>query len=139
MPRRPTPHPTDAELEILHALWTQGPSTLGQVYDAIRQTRPIARTTVATMLGIMLDKRLVRRTDRSTGGYAWSAAVNRSTAARGLMTKLLDSIFDGSAQRMVAHLVEQGQLSQSQLNELQQLIQKRDNAEKSDQPPRGHP
>ena len=117
-------HPTDVELEILGVLWAEGPAPLGQVYEGVRRRRGVARTTVATMLGVMLEKGLVRRAE-TAGGYAWSAAVDRDSAARGMMGKLIDSIFDGSAQRVVAHLVEDGRLSEEQLDEVRRLLKRR--------------
>jgi predicted transcriptional regulator len=122
MARPATPHPTDGELEILRVLWDRGPSSLGEVCEALRRERAVATTTVATMLRVMLDKALVRRR-RATRGYQWSAAVTHVAAAKSMVGKLVDGVFDGSASRLVAHLVEAGQLSQDELAELRKLIQ----------------
>jgi predicted transcriptional regulator len=65
----------------------------------------------------MLDKKLVRRAD-TPRGYRWSATVSRDAAASGIVTKLLDYVFEGSAQRMVAHLVEAGDLTDADLEQL---------------------
>jgi predicted transcriptional regulator len=112
---------TDGELEILRVLWERGPSPLGNVCAALRQGRDVATTTVATMLRIMLDKGLVRR--KGAGRAArWSAVVTHAAAARSLVGKLVDGIFDGSAQRLVAHLVEGGRLSADELAELRTLL-----------------
>ena len=121
MARPASQHPTDGELEILRVLWERGPSSLGEVCESLRREREVATTTVATMLRIMLDKRLVRR-KRAERGYEWSAAVTQSAAARSMVGKLLDGVFDGSASRLVAHLVEAGQLSDKELAELHKLI-----------------
>ena len=122
MARPASLHPTDGELEILRVLWERGPSTLGQVCDALRRERNVATTTVATMLRVMLDKQLVRR-KRAGRGHQWSAVVTQSAAARSMVGKLVDSVFDGSASRLVAHLVERGQLSANELAELRKLIE----------------
>lgn len=121
MARPASTHPTDGELEILRVLWQRGPSSLGDVCDALRDQRPVATTTVATMLRVMLDKRLVRRR-RAARGYQWSAAVTHDAAARSMVGKLVDGIFDGSAQRLVAHLVEGGRLSAGELADLRRLL-----------------
>ena len=121
MARPASQHPTDGELEILRVLWERGPSSLGEVCESLRREREVATTTVATMLRIMLDKRLVRR-KRAERGYEWSAAVTQSAAARSMVGKLLDGVFDGSASRLVTHLVEAGQLSDKELAELHKLI-----------------
>jgi predicted transcriptional regulator len=94
---------------------------LGQLCTTLRLRRPIATTTVATILKVMLDKKLVRR--RSTPqGYLWSARTTRQSAATGMLRKLVDSVFDGSAQRLVAHLLESDQLSDKERRELRRLI-----------------
>jgi BlaI family penicillinase repressor len=128
MARPATPHPTDGELEILRVLWQRGPSSLGEVCEALRDQRPVATTTVATMLRVMLGKRLVRR-KRAARGYRWSAAVTHDAAARSMVGKLVDGVFDGSARRLVAHLVEGGELTEDELADLRRLLdQKRNKA-----------
>ncbi len=121
MPRPASVHPTDGELEILRVLWADGPSALSGVCHRLRQRRDVATTTVATMLRLMQDKRLVKRQGAGRGAL-WAAAVTHKRAARGMVRKLVDGVFDGSADRLVTHLVEGDQLSQKQLAELGRLI-----------------
>jgi predicted transcriptional regulator len=121
MARPANPHPTDGELEILRVLWERESASLGEVCEALRRERQVATTTVATMLGVMLDKGLVRR-KKAARGNQWSAAVTHAAAAKGMVGKLVDDVFDGSASRLVSHLVEGGKLSEGELAELRQLI-----------------
>jgi predicted transcriptional regulator len=121
MARPASQHPTDGELEILRVLWNRGPASLAEVCGALREEREVATTTVATMLRVMFDKGLVRR-KRFGRGHQWSAAVTQDAAARSMLGKIVDGIFDGSAGRLVAHLVEAGQLSDDDLVELRELI-----------------
>jgi len=121
MARPANPHPTDGELEILQALWDQGPSSLGNICEILRRDRDVATTTVATMLKVMLGKVLVKR-ESTARGYVWSAAVSRGKTATGMVGKIIDGVFEGSAQRLVAHLVESGQLTDTELDELGQLV-----------------
>ena len=126
MARPTSQHPTDGELEILRVLWQHGSTSLGQVCDDLRQHRNVATTTVATMLRVMLDKGLVRR-KRIDKGYVWSAVVTHAAAARSMVGKLVDGVFDGSASRLVAHLVEGGKLNDDELAELRTLISAQSN------------
>ena len=121
MPRNASPHPTDGELEILQVLWAEGPCALSSVCEQLRMQRDVATTTVATMLRVMQDKGLVKRKGAGRGAL-WSAAVTHKSAARGMVRKLVDGVFEGSADRLVAHLVEGGQLTKSQLSELREMI-----------------
>ena len=114
MSRPPSQHPTDGELEILRALWERGPSSLSEICESLRRGRDVATTTVATMLRVMLDKGLVRRKP-ARRGHQWSAAVTQTAAARSMVGKLIDGVFDGSASRLAVHLVEAGQLSSDEL------------------------
>jgi BlaI family penicillinase repressor len=121
MARPPNSQPTDGELEILKLLWSEGPSELGRITAALNEDRKVATTTVATMLKVMLDKRLVTR-KQGDRGYQWSAKVSRENAEAGLTGKLVDRLFDGSARRLVAHLIEEGQLTAADRREIQQLL-----------------
>ena len=121
MARPPSTHPTDGELEnpagslakrsVQPGAGLQGPSASGG------QSPPPA---VATNLGVMLDKRLVRRR-QTPQGYLWSARTTRQNAAGGMVRKLVDLVFDGSAQRLVAHLLESGQFSDRECEEIQKI------------------
>ena len=73
MPRPPSPHPTDVELEILQVLWSQGPSSLSSLCETLRTEREVAATTVATMLRVMSDKGLVKRTGGGRGSPGGAA------------------------------------------------------------------
>jgi predicted transcriptional regulator len=127
MPRHASDQPTDGELEILKLLWELGPAELKQIYAGLQSQRKVATTTVATMLTVMLAKGLVKRKS-GPRGYLWSAAVSRDAAASGLVGKLVDRLFDGSSQRLVAHLIEAGTLTPAQQNEIKSLIARRTSA-----------
>jgi predicted transcriptional regulator len=121
MARSQAEHPTDVELEILQVLWRSPPLGLGAIWKELRQRRPVAKTTVASMLNIMLQKKLVAR-GRSPQGYQWSARVSRDSAARGLLGKLLNHLFEGSARQLVLHLADEGKLSDDDLQELRAAL-----------------
>ena len=128
MPRPVNLHPTDGELEILHVLWAHGPASLSAICEELRKDRDVAATTAATMLRVMSDKDLVKRTG-SGRGATWAATVSQQKTERGMVRKLVDRVFDGAADRLVAHLVEGGQLSNEQLGDLRRLIDsKQDNS-----------
>lgn len=121
MPRPANTQPTDGELEILRILWQIGPAELGQIRAELLKDRQVAPTTVATMLKVMLDKGLVAR-QAGPRSSLWKARVTRESASTGMLGKLLDSIFDGSAKNLVAHLIEDGQLTPAQLKEIRAML-----------------
>ncbi len=131
MARPPSSHPTDAELDILKVLWDAGPSELGQIVSALNLQRPVASTTVATTLKVMIQKGWVERA-QGPRGYQWSALVSRQQTTSGLVRRLVDRVFDGSAGRLVARLVEDGAISPREREEIRRLLDAR---EAEDGPP----
>jgi predicted transcriptional regulator len=127
MARPPSTQPTDGELEILKILWESGPAGLGQIHGTLASGRPVAVTTVATMLKMMLAKELVKR-HPGPRGFLWSARVSRQAAVSGLLAKLLEHVFDGSARRLVAHLIEEGDLDDRERGEILELLKLRANS-----------
>jgi BlaI family penicillinase repressor len=78
------------------------------------------------MLKMMLAKGLVRRQD-APRGYLWSAGVTREAAVSGLLGRLLRHVFDGSARRLVAHLIEDGSLGDRERAEILELLKSKAN------------
>jgi predicted transcriptional regulator len=134
MARPPSTQPTEVELEILKILWDIGPAGLGQVHQAMNEHRPVAMTTVATMLKTMLSKSLIRR-DEGAKGYTYAAEVTREAAATGMIGRLLNHVFEGSAQRLVAHLIREGTLDDRERKEVLDLL----NRAEADQPAEKQP
>jgi BlaI family transcriptional regulator, penicillinase repressor len=131
MARPASAQPTDGEMEILKVLWPSGPLPLGQVCAQLRRHRPVAPTTVATMLQVMLGKGLVKRS-RGPRGFLWSAKVSQEVAASRLLRKMLDHVFDGSARRLVVHLLDEGKLSPRDCQEIRRLLESADEQKPSD-------
>lgn len=113
--------PTEGELEILKILWEQGPCELGILCNAIRQNREVATTTVATMLKVMLEKNLAKRT-RGARAWLWSAKVSREATSSQMLQNLVDHVFDGSAGLLVSHLVDDGKLTPAERRQIRELL-----------------
>jgi BlaI family transcriptional regulator, penicillinase repressor len=121
MARPPSKQPTDGELEILKILWESGPVGLGQIHALLHERRGVAITTVATMLKLMLAKEMVER-EEGPRGFLWSARVSRKAAVSSLLGKLVQHVFDGSARRLVAHLIQEGDLDERERAEILELL-----------------
>jgi BlaI family transcriptional regulator, penicillinase repressor len=56
----------------------------------------------------------------------WTAAVSRKAAVSGLLGKLVQHVFDGSARRLVAHLIEEGELDDREREEIMEILRSRE-------------
>src|SRR4051794_5162382 len=123
MARPPSTQPTEGELEILKVLWEAGPSELRRVCAGLGARRPVATTTVATMLKVMQEKGLVGPAGgEKARASVWAARVSRSTTGTTMIRTLMDLVFDGSARGRVAQMVETGKLSEGDRAEIRRLL-----------------
>ncbi len=112
---------TEAELELMNILWESGPSTVQGVVDHLPADRPLAYTTVQTVLNVLHRKGGVRRKLRERA-YHYKAAVSRFDAASTALRDLVDRLFGGSPEQVVLAMVRSRQLSPQKLYELRKLI-----------------
>ncbi len=115
------PRPTDAELEILTALWALGPSTVREVHEVIAVRKPTQYTTVLKMLQIMTEKGLVRR-DEKQRAHVYAAARPREVTQRQLAGDLLTRAFSGSARSLMMGALSSRKTSKEDLAELRKLL-----------------
>jgi predicted transcriptional regulator len=109
---------TEAELELMNILWESGPSTVQEVVPG----RPLAYTTVQTVLNVLHRKGSVRRKLRDRA-YHYEAAVSRFDAASTALRDLVRKLFGGSAEELVLAMVKSRQLSPEKLSELRKLVE----------------
>ncbi len=106
------------DLEILSLLWEYGPLTLAEAHA--RFERPLGYTTVQTRLNRLVDKGLVRRSSDRPARY--EAAVTREAISEEALRTLRERVAGGSVVPLVARLLDDPQLSASELKELKELL-----------------
>ena len=111
--------PTDAELTILRVLWSRGPSTVREVFEALGGEG--AYTTTLKLLQIMTEKGLVRRDDRERT-HVYEAAYSQDQTQKQIVADLLDRVFDGSAARLVLQALEARAASPAEIAEIRKLL-----------------
>ena len=118
MPRRASTTPTDRELDILNVLWRRKTASLSEIRSELSEKQNVAASTVATMLKVMTTKGLVSRTE----DREWKAEISPSEAGSGLISKLVDRVFDGSVHRLVAQVIDSHALREDEIEELRELL-----------------
>lgn len=121
MPPRKSPHPTDAELEILRVLWANGSCTVREVHSTLSADRDVGYTTVLKVMQIMLEKGLVTRDD-SQKSHVYSAAVQQSRTQKQLVDVLLDKVFNGAADQLVLQALNSRKLSSEEIAAVRTLL-----------------
>ena len=130
MARKTSRHPTELELEILKVLWDLGSASVRDVRDALASFRDLAYTSVMTTLNIMVKKGYAKRRKQGAS-YTYRPLVNREATTGGMLADMVDRVFDGSAAAAVLHLIETGDLDESELRELRALIRRKEKGQDS--------
>jgi predicted transcriptional regulator len=95
-----TPRPTDAELGILAALWSNGPSSVREVFRTIGEERGIGYSSVLKLMQIMTEKGLLKR-DESVRPQIYAPVRTQRATQKHLVGDLLDRAFAGSPGSLV--------------------------------------
>ena len=116
--------PTGQELAIMKVLWQRGRSTVREVYEELRKQRPLAYTTILTMMGILEHKGYVKKT-AGERAYIYSPARPQEKVVGGLVNDFVNRVFDGSAKPLLVHLIESRDLSAQEVLELRKLLREK--------------
>lgn len=121
---------TGQELEIMKVIWRLGPATVRQVYEDLREQRQIAYTTVMTMMNILETKGFLKK---SSGDKAFVYAPSKpeKQVLRAMVREFVDRVFNGAAEPLLLHLVEDEKLSGAELDEIRKSIDPHRRSKKS--------
>ena len=113
--------PTTAELEILRVLWERGPSTVREVYEALKEGKDLGYTTVLKLMQIMTAKGLLRR-DEQQRAHVYEAQQPAEKTKRQFAADVLQRVFDGSARELMLHALASQRASKKEIEELRSLL-----------------
>lgn len=119
------PHLTRLELQVIGIVWQLGDCTSTQVAAEFARIRPLAPTTIRTVLSKLLKKGYLKRVPTVERGYKFRATVPRECVARRSLKELLSSLFDDSPRQAIACLLADTNISQDELEEIRQMIESR--------------
>jgi BlaI family penicillinase repressor len=112
---------TEAEWQIMNALWQEWPATTRQIADKLPNDVNWAYTTIKTMLTRLTDKHVVTESKKGSVGV-YTPVLSREDARRSALKSLANQAFDGSAKSLVMHLLEQDDPDSDELNEINKAI-----------------
>jgi BlaI family penicillinase repressor len=115
---------TVQELEIMKIVWRSGASTVRGVYEDLLERRKIAYTTVMTMMNILEQKGYLKKTQKDRA-YVYQATRPQKQVIRGMVREFVDRVFNGSAEPLLLHLVEDQRLSETDLDEIRRLMREK--------------
>jgi BlaI family transcriptional regulator, penicillinase repressor len=114
---------TGQELEIMKIVWERETATVRDVYETLLERRKVAYTTVMTMMKILEQKKYLKKT-QSDRAYVYRAAQPKRQVIGDMVRDFVNRVFNGSAEPLLVHLVEEHNLSREDLEEIARLRRK---------------
>jgi len=105
----------------MKVVWLHGSPTVRDVYEALLERRKIAYTTVMTMMNILEQKGYLKKAQKDRA-YVYHAAKPQKQVIRGMVREFVDRVFNGAAEPLLLHLVEDRKVSEEDLEQIRRLI-----------------
>jgi BlaI family penicillinase repressor len=116
---------TGQELEIMKIVWERERVTVRDVYEALLERRKVAYTTVMTMMKILERKGFLKKSQEDRA-YLYRPAQPKRQVIGVLVRDFINRVFNGSAEPLLVHLVEEHHLSAKDLEEIARLRKKQE-------------
>jgi len=119
---RRSPQPSEFELQILGVFWEHGPLTVRRVMSYLTDKKR-AYTSVLSVIQVMQKKGLVAaRAEREGLANVYEPRVARATVVKPLLRGLVSRVFGGRTSDVVQHLLQEGDVSQKEIEQLRALL-----------------
>lgn len=113
------------EADILSIVWQHESTTVRDVYETLRARRPIAYTTVMTVMNNLVKKQLLTQ-DKSGIAYVYTPAIPGREVALTVLDSVVDRLLGGDRRVAVAHLLDLDEdLSEAEYDEMRRAARRR--------------
>jgi BlaI family penicillinase repressor len=114
---------SELQLDLMRVLWARGEASVGEVAEALAPARGLAHTTVATLLSRLAVRGAVeaRRDGRQ---LVYRACVSEPQVRRSMVSTLIQRLFSGDPNALLAHLVSETDTVQGDLARVRALLRK---------------
>lgn len=109
----------------MKVVWRLESATVRDVYEAFRKKRPVAYTTVMTMMKILEEKGYLEKT-RAERAYVYRPTRPRQLVVGAMVRDFVDRVFDGAAGGLLLHLAKDRKLSKEDRTTIRRIIEEMD-------------
>ena len=110
----------DSELKIMNVLWQEGDCTAKYISDVLKEETGWNMNTTYTVIKKCVAKGAIERIDP---GFVCRALVSRREAQEAETSELIDKLYDGAADKLVACLLDGKRLSADEIARLKAMVE----------------
>ena len=115
---------TQAEWEIITAIWQHEPCAAPTITEALEKKKGWSYSTVKTLMDRMVKKNLLKP-ERIRNLILYRSVITKPQAQRSEIMRTVKRAFDGALTPMMQFLLDSGELSGGQIDELEKMIQQK--------------
>jgi BlaI family penicillinase repressor len=109
------------QYRIMQVLWRSGKATAREITDELAQERPIAHSTVQTLLRQLEAKGVVsHQLEERT--FVFRPLIDPAQLIATPLRELLQRVYRGSVVNLMSHLLKQEEISADELRRLREMI-----------------
>ena len=112
----------DSEIKLMEIIWANEPVSAKEVSKIAEAKIGWNKNTTYTVIKKVIDKGYVKREEP---GFVCTALIKKEEAQKSEAKGLLDKLFHGSKKALFSALLEDEKLSDAEIDELRELINKR--------------
>lgn len=121
---------SDLQMEIMRILWKFNEASVAEVHQMINRKRPLATTTVSTLLSRLEKRGLVSHRNEGRQ-YFYKPEVSEQEVRRSMIGDLVTRLFKGDFKALVNHLVSESEISEEDLDNLKSYIADKERREQN--------
>jgi len=110
----------DSERKVMDILWNEGDTTAKALAQMLAEQVGWSKTTTYTVIKKCVDKGFIERRGEN---FLCHALISKEEVRRHETRELVDKMFDGSSDLLVASLIQDKKMSPEQLQNLRKLLE----------------
>lgn len=110
------------EVEVMDVIWRLGECSSAEATSAVARKRPLAPTTVRTVLANLRKKGYIEPIPTIERNFRWKPAVDRQSVVRRTVRTLVAGLFGGSPRHAIACLLNEERLTDADLAEIRAML-----------------
>lgn len=116
----------DSELKVMDVLWKDGDTTAKRIAEILKEEIGWSKTTTYTVIKKCIEKGAIQRSDPQ---FVCKALITRQQAQEQETTELINKMYDGAADKLVASILGRRSLSPEAIGRLKQLVEELEGGE----------
>lgn len=115
---------SDAELQVMKILWAEAPISTNDVVERLEGIAAWKPKTIQTLLSRLVKKGVLQYKKESRV-FVYTPLIGEGEYLEQESDSFLDRFYDGALNAMVVNYVEQDKLSEDDLQELRQILERK--------------